>query len=118
MCHFHHSINVHQCRMKNVVYFVVQHWCNLLGRLYASNHIENPLRALRIKHYSSFMYIVESSVLSKYVQVNSYSYVQQKAKKELKSCYTRHRQFTLTAPCIKQHVYSIESLASITLQPI
>ncbi|KCW35491.1 hypothetical protein J471_3163, partial [Acinetobacter baumannii 1032359] len=51
------------------MYFVVQHWCNLLGRLYVSNHIENPLRALQIKHHSSFMWIIESSFLSKYVQV-------------------------------------------------
>ncbi|WP_212750508.1 hypothetical protein, partial [Acinetobacter baumannii] len=92
------------------VYFVVQHWCNLLGRLYVSNHIENPLRALQIKHHSSFMWIIESSFLSKYVQVNPYSYVQQDRKKEIKSCYTRYKQFTLTDRYLKQPAYSAKSL--------
>jgi len=35
------------------------------------------MEALQIKHQRSFMWIIESSILSKYVQVNPYSYVQQ-----------------------------------------
>lgn len=64
------------------------------------------------------MYIVESSVLSKYVQVNPYSYVQQDRKKEIKSCYKKYKQFTLTDRYLKQPAYLAKGLINNELQSI
>ncbi|MCO4302627.1 hypothetical protein, partial [Acinetobacter baumannii] len=55
---------------------------------------------------------------SKYVQVNPYSYVQQDRKKEIKSCYTRDKQFTLKDRYLKQPAYSAKGLINNELQSI
>ncbi|BCR40122.1 hypothetical protein KHAB170019_09450 [Acinetobacter baumannii] len=56
--------------------------------------------------------------MSKYVQVNPYSYVQQDRKKEIKSCYTRDKQFTLKDRYLKQPAYSAKGLINNELQSI